>query len=1118
MKCFLTMRVAAVTYVSSLKDMLKMIFVLLLLLHVTTCMQATARVKCGNVTTEDPCACGEQLQFITINDSVPQGSAIAVFNSSTLPTPASACSKFNITADGRLILLADLRNPCTSSENCEIHCGDDIKDIKVIVNNIDEHPPVFPNSSFTTEIFENVTVSATVFDFGMPEYRPKDEDCPDVKSMNYFINKSSDGQEYFGISGGSSGKILLKKSIDYDKLTEHEFNITIGVTSSVQGRPGSPGYTYVIVKILDVDDNDPEFEHLQYKLNVTEETISTTPLTGVPPIRGYDRDKGVNQTILYSFEDYRNISDFLQINTTDGTFSVVKTVDREKNSTYAMTIWCFQSDNHEKKASATVFINVLDINDHLPIFTPESYNVTLVENAVGYVTTVTATDQDIGENAAVFYEMTDSGAFEINSSSGEVRVKTPADLNREKSAFITVLVKARNIEGNYSSSTATVIITLLDVNDNSPEFQEEFYIFYVNSTDGVDKVGQVRANDADEDGSANANVTYEIYPSSVTLPFVIDKSTGILTVQGMFDYEKDYQFLVMACDNPEDENHRRCSMANIEVLYGKNVSFVTYSLEFTVVETLPVGSIFGQKLPVSGNKYVCSTEDFHVDVHSRMMKTNTSLDREADDTYHIYIEVSQYNRLKGNLSVTITIEDVNDNAPRFTQEEFFFSITENINKNTYLGTLNATDKDIRENSNLTFSFQQTFFELFTIDSVSGDVMTSDRWDESMVSKHSLYHLIAVVEDNGEPSLTSAVPVYVSSMKIGQNSSVGIPTSLSKAAIMKDDIKLSLEKQFVKILGFDTVQITDVSDSISHMFVKAYMNGTEVRPTKLQRSLVNNWSPVQNLFRQYMVPLTEVERSENGLSAAEIALIAIAVTLFFAGLVAIAVICKQWDMHEKNNRLRRPSTLYDSQELRMDFAEEELPSRFSTFKGARKESEVSLEGSFGLGYVNAAFNCDGDDINTPRTPTWSCNDTPRIPRWSTSDSLKDAMASLEELTHRLNTEDNISRVSNISRSRRSQKSDKSELQTPRSNQAPNNTEARAMPTYENLVVDPSSRKAEVLTGSGSLNSCGHYDNEISESEKMKGIIESNQRTHDYENVEIVGPDINGDIIEEECTAF
>ncbi|XP_053390764.1 uncharacterized protein LOC128553614 [Mercenaria mercenaria] len=160
----------------------------------------------------------------------------------------------------------------------------------------------------------------------------------------------------------------------------------------------------------------------------------------------------------------------------------------------------------------------------------------------------------------------------------------------------------------------------------------------------------------------------------------------------------------------------------------------------------------------------------------------------------------------------------------------------------------------------------------------------------------------------------------------------------------------------------------------------------------------------------MVPLTEVERSDNGLSAAETALIAIAVTLFFAGLVAIAVICKQWDRHEKNNRLydtlRRPSTLYDSQELRMDFAEEELPSRFSTFKGPGKESEVSLEGSFGLGYVNAAFNCDGDDINTPRTPTWSCNDTPRIPRWSTSDSLKDAMASLEELTNRLNREDNF----------------------------------------------------------------------------------------------------------------
>lgn len=63
-----------------------------------------------------------------------------------------------------------------------------------------------------------------------------------------------------------------------------------------------------------------------------------------------------------------------------------------------MDFQCFQSDNHEKTAFAALFVNVLDINDNAAIFFPEVYEVTMVENAVGYVTTVTATDKDTVRN------------------------------------------------------------------------------------------------------------------------------------------------------------------------------------------------------------------------------------------------------------------------------------------------------------------------------------------------------------------------------------------------------------------------------------------------------------------------------------------------------------------------------------------------------------------------------------------------------------------------------------------------------------------------------------------------------------------------------------------------
>ena len=135
-------------------------------------------------------------------------------------------------------------------------------------------------------------------------------------------------------------------------------------------------------------------------------------------------------------------------------------------------------------------------------------------------------------------------------------------------------------------------------------------------------------------------------------------------------------------------------------------------------------------------------------------------------------------------------------------------------------------------------------------------------------------------------------------------------------------------------------------------------------------------------------------------------------------------------HMKNQRLyetlRRPSTLYDTQEIRLEFGDERGSGHLNReFRRSKSKESEEQEGSFGLGYLNTAYlPDDDDDENAPKTPTWSTNDTPRIPRWNTSDSLKDAMESLEELTNRLNAEDNISRITSLSRERKSLRSYKS----------------------------------------------------------------------------------------------
>ena len=122
-----------------------------------------------------------------------------------------------------------------------------------------------------------------------------------------------------------------------------------------------------------------------------------------------------------------------------------------------------------------------------------------------------------------------------------------------------------------------------------------------------------------------------------------------------------------------------------------------------------------------------------------------------------------------------------------------------------------------------------------------------------------------------------------------------------------------------------------------------------------------------------------------------------------------------------------NAIYDSQELKVDFSDENFASRHSTFRSNTRTKETAeiQETSFGYNYINPVFK--DDDGNPIKTSNWSTNGTPRVPRWSTSDSLKDAIASLEDLTNRLNSEDNISRVSNMSRGRYSEKSFKDDVE-------------------------------------------------------------------------------------------
>ena len=94
--------------------------------------------------------------------------------------------------------------------------------------------------------------------------------------------------------------------------------------------------------------------------------------------------------------------------------------------------------------------------------------------------TVVATDFDAGDNGTVFYEIDRFGnppadpngnlLFKINDETGLIQTKIDNSLDREKTAqyFVPIIAKDRGVE--QRSSTATVTISVSDINDQVPTF------------------------------------------------------------------------------------------------------------------------------------------------------------------------------------------------------------------------------------------------------------------------------------------------------------------------------------------------------------------------------------------------------------------------------------------------------------------------------------------------------------------------------------------------------------------------------------------------------------------------------------------------------------------------
>ncbi len=266
-----------------------------------------------------------------------------------------------------------------------------------------------------------------------------------------------------------------------------------------------------------------------------------------------DRDEGTNAAIVYEIESGATKDQFTIKQ--NGDIETTQSLDREAYAVHQLVVSAKDKGTPSLKNTVTVTVTVKDRNDNAPVFdqvTPKQITENCGVSAT--VAVIRATDKDAGDYGRVSYTiLSENGGhastFEIGASDGVV--KTMIDLDREKTSFYTLEIKATDNPAYVEKKTSTTVlnVTVLDENDNSPVITRPVTIPPVREDVAVNSL-VTKFEATDKDIGVNAEVTFEIVSGNTDNAFAVDANTGELKVNKALDREQtaSYQLVVRAQD------------------------------------------------------------------------------------------------------------------------------------------------------------------------------------------------------------------------------------------------------------------------------------------------------------------------------------------------------------------------------------------------------------------------------------------------------------------------------------------------------------------------------------------------------------------------------------------
>uniref|UniRef100_A0A803SPY4 Cadherin-related family member 1 n=1 Tax=Anolis carolinensis TaxID=28377 RepID=A0A803SPY4_ANOCA len=424
----------------------------------------------------------------TLNGTDPEGDPVTY----GMAFEAGSRNYFTINANyGNVTLIEELDREREDEIEVVVSISDGLstvaEKVRILVTDANDESPEFINSPYIVQVPEDTPSGSSIF-----KIEAVDKDTGSGGSITYFLQNIRTNK--FTIDR-HSGVLRIKSGVTLDYEKSRTYFVTVVAKDGGGKLRGHnkvfSATTTVTINVEDVQDTPPMFIGTPYYGYVYEDTLAGSEVITVVAIDG---DRGKPNDIHYHIINGSESS--FEINNTTGAISVIKPPNQLKKEVYELKIEASEVSPESEEpayAFAIVTIRIVDLNNHPPTFYGENglqnrFELTMYEHPPeGEILRglkITVNDSDQGANAKFNLRLVGPGGIfrvvpqtVLNEAQVTIIVEDSGAIDYEK--FQVFAFKLLAIEVNTPekfSSTADIVIHLLDTNDNVPKFSSDYYI------------------------------------------------------------------------------------------------------------------------------------------------------------------------------------------------------------------------------------------------------------------------------------------------------------------------------------------------------------------------------------------------------------------------------------------------------------------------------------------------------------------------------------------------------------------------------------------------------------------------------------------------------------------